>query len=75
MGVCAFKVDATQHFGGSFLPGRAGFVFDGKINVFVVAEPHQVKIAFGGLRTIAQLQVGLFEEVGVFGEEREREGK
>ena len=73
MGIGTGEIDAADLPGSGFEPGGGGFVFYGEGDVFVVAHPHELERILGG--AVAKLKIGLFEEVGVFGKERQREGK
>ncbi len=73
MGIGAGEIDAADLFGAGLEPGVGGFVFDGEGDVFVMAHPHQLERILGG--AVAELEIGLFKEVGVFGKKREGEGK
>ena len=72
----AGNIDAAQHLGGGFDPGTGSFVFDSPWDVVVVADPHQIQTFFGcDPGTVAELEVGLFEEVRVFGRQRKTENE
>ena len=62
----ARDIDAAQHGRSGTDPFFRGFVFDGPGNVPVVADPHEIETLGRKLGTVAELEVGFFEEVGVF---------